>query len=236
MFATQILPVAGFAEPLSSWLHLIAGVVAITLGVRQIVKLPNRRSRIAFGFFLFGACFVFSMSGVFHLLDPGTAEREVLRRLDYSAIWTLVAGTLTTLCFVRYRGAPLWLLLVTLWAIAIVGIVMNSVFLAETPEGLSLGMYFVLAGLGFTALWGLWEQHDMSPIALGCGAYTMGALAEYFQIPEVIPGVLAYHELFHIAVIVAVTIHWRCLVVMLEAAPADADETSANWATTPGVA
>ena len=47
------------------------------------------------GIFIFSVVFLLSMSGVFHLLEPGGEPRSVLRRLDHAAIFTLIAGTFT---------------------------------------------------------------------------------------------------------------------------------------------
>jgi len=40
-------------------------------------------------------------------------------------------------------------------------------------------------------------------------AYSVGAILEFMRAPELIPGVIGPHELFHIAIIFGVVYHWR---------------------------
>ncbi len=216
MLDATIIPVPGFCEPLASWLHLAAAVIAAGAGIRHLPTLdPRGRRRVAFGVFWFGAVFVFTMSGVFHLLDHGGTAREVLRRLDYAAIWTLVAGTITPLVWVRHTGGRRWLALGGVWSVAITGIVINTVFLQVIPEGIVLGMYFLLSGVGLASVRGLWRDHDAMPMVWGCLAYSIGAGVEFARSPVVVPGVLGHHEIFHIAVIIGVTLHWRSVMRLL---------------------
>ena len=223
MLDTPIIAVPGFCEPVASWLHLGSAVVAVGAGVRHLTGFEGRSGRrAAFGVFWFGAVCVFAMSGVFHLLDHGGTAREVLRRLDYAAIWMLVAGTITPLVWVRHTGGRRWLALGGVWSIAVTGIVINSMFLEVIPEGVVLGMYFLLSGIGLVAVRGLWREHNVMLMVWGCLAYTIGAALEFARGPVVIPGVVGHHELFHIAVIIGVTLHWRSLSEILAPVAADA--------------
>ena len=85
----------GFSEPFSSWSHLIAAVAFLYMGYPLIKKgLGNRLRVFSLSIFTFSLVFLFSMSGVFHLLEGNTLGWEVLMRLDHAAIWVLIAGSL----------------------------------------------------------------------------------------------------------------------------------------------
>ena len=52
--------------------------------------------------FVFGVVFLLAMSGVFHLLTPGTTGRAVLQRLDHAAIFFLIAATFTPVHVIQF--------------------------------------------------------------------------------------------------------------------------------------
>lgn len=215
------ISIGGFAEPAASWLHLTSAFVVVAATGWHLRNLRRTGHRVVFAIFCLGALSVFSMSGVFHLLDQHTWAREVLRRLDYSAIWLLVAGTLTPLFYLRFQGRTRRIALSWLWAAAAVGIVMASVFLTDLPELATLTLYFVVCGASF---WALRPRTcgERTPtgrpslLVYGCISYTVGAVVEFARAPVIIPGVFGHHEIFHMTVMVAVAMHWKYLHVVLK--------------------
>ena len=99
-----------------------------------------------------------------------------------------------------------WLML-----LAVVGIVVKTVFFSSVPEWLGVGAYLALGwGGAFSMLlvvrrWGL---RAVSPLALGGIAYTAGALCELTNSPVLVPGVVGSHEVFHLAVLVGLGSMW----------------------------
>lgn len=55
-----------------------------------------------------------------------TRARRVLRIVDYSAIYLLIAGTYTAVALVSSSGRLGWLLFAIVWGLAIPGIVFKS--------------------------------------------------------------------------------------------------------------
>ena len=49
----------------------------------------------------------------------------------------------------------------------------------------------------------------MMPVVLGGLAYTAGAAVEWAEPPPLIGGVIRAHELFHLAVLIGLALHWR---------------------------
>lgn len=210
--AMEIVPILGFSEPVSSWLHLLAAGLSAFGAI-----ILYRRGRGNFGrllslmVFSFSLVFLFSMSGVYHLLEPQGLAREVFKHLDHSAIWILIAGTFTPIHAILFRGPWRWGILLLVWAVAITGLVLKIVFFAEIPEWLGLIFYLSLGWLGIVSAVKLKSQFETDGfkwLFLGGVAYSIGAIFEFLRWPVIISGFIGPHEIFHVFVILGGLCHW----------------------------
>ena len=145
-----VTPVPGFADPVSSWTHLLGAAVVLVAGTLLVARFRGPvRDRVGLVIFVCGAAFMFSMSGVYHLLSPGSTSRYVLRHLDHAAIWVMIAGTFTPIHLMLFRGWGRWGVLALIWSAAITGIVLKTIFFDDFPEWLGLAFYL---GLGWVGL------------------------------------------------------------------------------------
>jgi hemolysin III len=133
-----------------------------------------------------------------------------MKRLDHSAIYILIAGTFTPICLLALQGDSGKNLLMTIWIIAILG-VLQTLFYVGTPKWLSATLY-VFAG--YMILPYLSElKNNMGPynvilLIAGGLTYTLGALVYALKRPILRPEIFGYHEVFHILVILAVSLHF----------------------------
>jgi hemolysin III len=83
---------------------------------------------------VFGTTLVllYSASTLYHALPPSRAKR-VLRVIDHSAIYLLIAGTYTPVALGPLRGPWGWTLFGVVWAGALAGIVQKSVAVGRAP-------------------------------------------------------------------------------------------------------
>jgi channel protein (hemolysin III family) len=203
----------GFSEPFSSLSHFIGAIVCL------ILSIPMWRSakghfghRLAIGVFCFATIFLLSMSGVYHLLPPGSSGKIVLQRLDHAAIFVMIAGTFTPLHSILFRGVLRWLPLVVIWTIAVVGIIMKTIFFSEISEFVGVGTYLGMGWLGMISAVFIcihWGFGLAAPLIKGAIAYSIGTVFEFLKGPTLISGVIGPHELFHIAVLMGITYHWK---------------------------
>jgi channel protein (hemolysin III family) len=152
-----------------------------------------------------------SLSGVYHLLSPGTAGRSILLRLDHAAIFVLIAGSFTPVHVILLRDLWHWHLLAWIWVLAIAGLVLKTVYFDATPQWLGLLMYLGLGWLGVISTVALARRSGVRfvlPLVWGALAYTLGALADFAGWPVLVAGVVGPHEVFHLAVIAGVSFHW----------------------------
>lgn len=205
-------PWLGFSEPFSSLSHLMAAFAFFAGAFFLVRKGQGNASRItSLIIYTFSLVFLYSMSGVYHLLEFGSLSREVLQRLDHAGIWILIAGSFTPVHVILFRGAWRWAILLVVWAVAILGLVLEVIFFHEFPEWLTLTLFLSLGWMG--ALTGYkfrtsFHGESLKLLILGGVSYSVGAVIDFSRIPPLIPGVIGAHEIFHIFVVLGSLFHW----------------------------
>jgi channel protein (hemolysin III family) len=200
-----------FYQPVSSLTHLIAGIITLGSGYFLIRRGWGNKLRVlSLLVFMAGIVFVFMMSGVYHALEPGLG-RDVFRRLDYAAIFTMIAGTATPIHVILFRGIWRWGMLIYLWFVAIAGLLLTVILLDQIPEWLTLSVFIAM---GWSALmsmlqaWRLYGFHSISFAFYGGLAYSLGAAIDFTRSMELMPGFIGPHEIFHVFVIIGAAFHW----------------------------
>nr|MBS0019442.1 hemolysin III family protein [Gammaproteobacteria bacterium] len=204
--------IPGFSEPFSSITHLLGAGVFLVLGIVFLIRNRGDATRTAaVSVFVIGVIFTLAMSGVLHLLTPGTTSRAVLQRLDHAAIFFLIAATFTPIHVLEFRGFLRWGILLLVWSAAIAGITLKSIFFEDFAEGAGLTFYLALGWIGALSGYYLYRRlgiEYIKPLLYGAIAYTLGAAMEYARFPVAVPGLIGPHELFHIMVLIGITMHW----------------------------
>jgi channel protein (hemolysin III family) len=210
--AGSLISIPGFAEPFSSISHLAGAAVFLVLAVLLVRRGRGCRWRVvALSAFGFGSVLLLSISGVYHLLSPGGAARAVLQRLDHAAIFVLIASSFMPPHEILFRGRGRWGVVGAIWAIAILAIVCKTVFFKSMPDWLSLSMYLGMGWIGLGSGIAMARRFGfafVAPILWGGVAYSIGALLEFSRWPVLAPGVIQWHEVFHVAVLVGLAFHW----------------------------
>ncbi|MCB0370046.1 MAG: hemolysin III family protein [Bdellovibrionales bacterium] len=206
------IPIWGFSDPISSWSHLLSSMAAFIGGYFLISKGRGNSWRVfSLSVYTFSLVFLFSMSGVFHLLPKESISRAVLQRLDHAGIWLLIAGTFTPLHTILFRGVWRWLILLFIWTVAITGLVLEVVFFKEFPEWLALSFFLGLGWIGALSHYKFRKRfplHSPRLIVLGGASYSVGAIFDFIRWPNLWSGILGPHELFHFFVTLGAICHW----------------------------
>lgn len=209
----SIAPILGFSEPVSSWLHLFAALAFAVRGLWMLwLDRPRSRHVAALTVFVCGVVVLFLMSGVYHLLEPNQTPRLVMQRLDHAAIWLLIAATFTPVHLIAFRGFWRWGILGPIWGFAAGGIVVSTLLANQIPESVELALYLILGWVGMVTIWQLIRRRTWRGAALLLGGgvcYSAGALLDFTRAPIIIPYIMGPHEIFHLAVIAGVALHWH---------------------------
>lgn len=223
----NLVSITGFSDPFSSLSHLAGAVVFATLSVplvRKGMRAGVGRGRVAsLVIFAASAVVLLLMSAGFHLLEPGGAAREVFQRLDHAAIFVLIAGTFTPLHAILFRGVWRWGMLALIWAVAIAGVTFKTMFFTSMPETMGIALYLGMGWFGLGSMVAVARRHGVAlilPMILGGLAYTIGAGLELFNPPPLISGVIRAHELFHVAVLIGLALHWKFVWTIADWRPA----------------
>lgn len=98
---------------------------------------------------VFGATLIllYTASTLYHSIQLPRAKK-VLRVLDHSAIYLLIAGTYTPFTLVNLRGVWGWTLFAVIWTLAVSGIVIQTTRLKRWP---AIGM-ILYVGMGWAAV------------------------------------------------------------------------------------
>lgn len=128
---------------------------------------------------VFGATliFCFTTSTLYHSI-PLEKVKRVLRTLDHSAIFLLIAGTYTPFMLLGVPGPWGWGILATVWTLAVTGIVLRLV-LRGRLHGLVVATYLAMGWLVVIATKPLIDTvglGGLSLLAAGGLAYTVGVI------------------------------------------------------------
>lgn len=213
---TAMYSIPGFSEPFSSLSHLLAAGLFSFIGLLLVLRSRGSHGRMySIGIFVFTVVFLLSMSGIFHLLEPGGELRSILRRLDHAAIFTLIAGTFTPIHILLFSGWRRWSVLAVVWIFAIAGLTVKTIYFDELPEWVGLMLYLIMGWIGALSAILIFHLHGgryLVPLISGAVAYTVGAVLDYLRIPTLVDGVVGPHELFHVFVVIGIAFHWLLIV------------------------
>ena len=133
-------------------------------------------------------------------LWPVSRSKWILRRLDHSAVYLLIAGTYTP--FMVRLGT--WWLLGIVWAVAAAGIALK-LLRAGRGDGLSIGLYLALGWSGLVVCGSLAQTFSPTTLWLiGAGGvvYSAGVL---FHVWERLP---FQNAVWHSFVVVGAALHY----------------------------
>lgn len=202
----------GFHEPFSAMSHLVGAAVFVFLGYGLLLRGRGDRQRLIYlGIYAFSVVLLFSLSGVYHMMERGGTARNVLGRLDHSAIFVLIAGTFTPVHGLLFVGWHRWGPLLVVWGVAVAGICLKAIFYQDVAEWISLSLYLGMGwfgGYGGIFLARCFGWRFIRPLVWGGIAYSIGAVFEFQGWPVLVPGVVHQHEIFHVAVLAGAVFHW----------------------------
>lgn len=202
------------ANAVTHGLGVILSVVALTLMV-VYAFLGGDPWRIV-SVSIFGATLIilYVASTLYHAI-PHPPLKRVMRVLDHSAVYLLIAGTYTPFLLVNMRGPWGWSLFGVLWGVAAAGCV-YKVFFTGRWEIISTILYIIM---GWTALVAIKPAIVMIPaqalilMVIGGVLYTLGTIFYAW-------GRLPYnHAVWHLFVLAASAIHVAAVLFFVVPTP-----------------
>ena len=202
---------------LRGYFHQEAFFIALGACTLLVAKSSNSFSLISSLVYSIGLLTLLGVSSVYHRFNWPPTRRALLKRLDHSAIFILIAGTFTPICLLALSEASGQKLLIVIWSAAILGVV-QSIFWVKAPKIVTSLFYVIMGWLAFPYLGELRNTLGITLVALmlsGGIVYTVGALFYAFKKPNLIPGVLGYHELFHLFTVIGAAFHFAMIYQLI---------------------
>lgn len=193
-----------------SIIHGLGAVLGIAgLGVLTAFASLHGDAWHIVGCSIFGTALIllYTTSTLYHSI-PLPRVKRVLRTLDHSAIFILIAGTYTPFLLVNLRGPWGWSLFGVIWGLALLGIVLRIVrgrrsTFVSVALYIGMGWAVVVAAkplLNSVAPGGLWL------LLLGGLAYTLGVI---FYVWKRLP---YHHAIWHVFVLAGGILHFFAIL------------------------
>lgn len=202
---------------LRGYFHQECFYIALGACLMLVAKSTHSVTLVASVVYSVGLLAMFGVSAVYHRIHWQPKQRAILRRLDHSSIFILIAATFTPICLLALPYEVGQKLLLGIWILGCIGI-FQSVFWVHAPKWLTALFYI---GMGwymfpyFTELKASLGVKNFFLIFAGGLAYTAGAVVYAVKKPNFKPEVFGYHEVFHVLTIVGALLHFLVIYSLI---------------------
>jgi hemolysin III len=193
-------------DPVSGFSHLV-GAILSAIGLYYLVRYAAANGTVwhIVSFSIFGTSLIllYTASTLYHLLVVSERGSVILRKIDHMMIYVLIAGTYTPMCLIPLRGSWGWSILISIWGIAMVGIILKILWF-NAPRWLYTLFYLVMGWLIVIAFAPLVRTMPIGAIlwlVAGGLLYTVGAIIYGTKWPRLKSKVFGFHEVFHLFVL-----------------------------------
>ena len=195
---------------LGGYCHEWMFFISIGACIPLISKSTDSNELIATIVYSIGIFMMFGFSALYHRINWRPKVLKVMRRLDHSSIFIMIAGSFTPICLLVLPGRLGLQLLLIIWIIAGIGIIQTVLF-TNTPRMVRAGIYLIAGYMAIPYLSVLSSVMGFTNYALtvaGGTIYSVGAIGYGLKFPDFSPKYFGYHEFFHILVSVAAILHF----------------------------
>ena len=156
---------------------------------------------------------LYTMSSIYHGLSPKRYSKRVFQVLDHCSIFLLIAGSYTpfALCTIReYDTASGWVIFGVIWAVAILGIVLNSIDIKKFKV-FSMICYLLMG-------WCIVFKIGLLPKLLGTAGFVLlllGGIA--YTVGAILYGIgkkhKYMHSIFHLFILLGSLLQFFCILL-----------------------
>ncbi len=211
-----IAPAYSAAEEFTNALtHGIGFLISVAALIYMIAIMPadysllQKTGAVAYGISLM---LMFLTSTLYHAAKKPNVK-DVLKRLDHSAIYLLIAGTYTPLLTISLNSVTATVLLIIIWSAALAGVIFKA-FFAGRFKWFSVITYLAMGWAGVFVIYELFLV--MAPpgfllLLVGGAAYSIGVV---FYVTKAIA---FNHTIWHCFVLIGALSHcWLILEYVLD--------------------
>ena len=202
-----------FREPVSSLTHLVGAflsAIGLILLIKYSLDNSNAYNTIILAVFGISSILLYSASSTYHKSISSKKVIKVLRRVDHSMIYVLIAGTYTPICLIALKGAMGTFLFLGIWILALIGIVLKIVWF-NAPRWLYTGFYILMGWISIIAVVPIIKAISLGGfmwLLAGGLFYTIGGVIYATKRPRINLKLFGFHEIFHIFIMLGSLCHY----------------------------
>lgn len=196
--------------------HIVGGslgVIALILCIIFAALHNNIYGIISGTIFGITMILLYTMSSIYHGLNPKRYSKKVFQVLDHCSIFLLIAGSYTpfTLCSIRQQDQKAgWTIFAIIWLMAIIGIVLNSIDIKKFKIFsmicyLAMGWCIILKANILPRLLG---KNGLILLVTGGILYTIGAVLYGLGKKH-----KYMHSIFHLFIVAGSLAHTLCILL-----------------------
>ena len=183
---------------LRGWLHAGMAPVSVVCGI-VLVALSPPQYRLAATIYSLTAILLFGVSATYHRFTWSPSTTRLLKRLDHSNIFLIIAGSYTPFAVALLPPDEAKTLLILVWSGAIAGVLFR-VFWVGAPRWLYTPIYIALGWVAVFYLPAFWQAGGPAVVillAVGGLCYSAGGIVYALKRPNPSPTWFGFHEIFH---------------------------------------
>ncbi len=208
-------------EPINGLTHFIGAVLSVFALIAMLFKAYNRGSSaitlISVLFFGLSMILLYSASATYHSVIANAKVIKILKRVDHSMIFILIAGSYAPFCLVALQGKIGLNLFLAVTICAVVGIAFKLCWVT-CPRWVSSVMYIGIGWLAVVAIYPMSQVLSRAGLVwliLGGLMYTIGGVIYALKTDKIRIWVFGRHEIFHVFIMLGTLCHFICVFVYI---------------------
>jgi hemolysin III len=198
-------------------LHLAAALAAPFGLVLLLLLADSPNGYVGAAVFASSLMALYTTSASYHIVPWPRRMQGIMKRLDHSMIFVLIAGTYTPFCLLALGLAWGIVMLSVVWSLAALGILLKVLW-PSAPRWLGVALYLAVGWLAIVAAAEIVDNLDLAALAtllLGGVLYSIGGIIYALKRPDPFPNVFGFHEVFHVFVIAGSVVHFTLVALFL---------------------
>lgn len=201
-------------EPINGLTHLAGAIFSFAGLLALVIKasLTDGSALAITSVVIFGISLIllYTASATYHLVISKESVIALLRRIDHSMIFVLIAGSYTPFCLISLNGAAGWTLFGIISFAALCGILFKMIWF-KSPRWLSTSIYIIMGWMVIFVVSPL--SAVLSPggifwLVAGGIMYTIGGIIYALKPKFLSSKHLGFHEIFHIFIMLGSFSHF----------------------------
>ncbi len=202
-------------DPWSALTHFIGMLLALFATAPLLVKsaLSGDLMHVyAMAVFMLSMICLYAASATYHAFGIGGRLYIILKKIDHMMIAVLIAGTYTPICLIALRDSVGPMLFVTVWAMAIVSILVKALWVT-CPKWFSSVLYIAMGWvciMGMSSIVQSLSKPAFVWLLTGGILYTLGGVIYALKLPIFNSRHKSFgsHEIFHLFVMGGSVCHY----------------------------